>query len=302
MGVRVTEVDSAAAVTGSTDPTPVYQDENIKLFAIPLLPNVSSISSQGLPSDLVMEDVEPQSANLKRKRSPSPSSSSKRIDKEKSNRKRIGESLPENNHSPSPIPSFPPSPFREQSGVPGFSPFSLHGSDAQQWRRLTIENLFPIPMPTEPKPSKGKSGKHKKVEKKTAESVPVPEPVPGTSKLRDPTPSPLITPRSIRHAHVSAFRDKRLPTFNNIAGELASKQSICYIVEGPRVRGKFDLTKAVALGLKAGPLRSQITRGETVTFMVDDGKGGEVERTVQPEDCIGPSEPPHVSGCVRCRT
>jgi ribonuclease Z len=37
-------------------------------------------------------------------------------------------------------------------------------------------------------------------------------------------------------------------------------------------------------------LRGKVARGETVSFTVDDGAGGEVQRTVKPEDCMGEHE------------
>ncbi|RPD54157.1 hypothetical protein L227DRAFT_616374 [Lentinus tigrinus ALCF2SS1-6] len=33
-------------------------------------------------------------------------------------------------------------------------------------------------------------------------------------------------------------------------------------------------------------------RGEAATFEVDDGQGGKIQPTVQPEECVGPTEPP----------
>jgi ribonuclease Z len=66
--------------------------------------------------------------------------------------------------------------------------------------------------------------------------------------------------------------------------------STAYIVVGPQPRGKFDAKRAEELGLVPGPLRGKVARGETVTFTVDDGAGGSVQRTVRPEDCMGEHE------------
>jgi ribonuclease Z len=76
-----------------------------------------------------------------------------------------------------------------------------------------------------------------------------------------------------------------------------------YVIVGPRVRGKFDVQKSIALGVPKGPLRGKLTKGETITFTVKDTMTGEdgtpttVSRTVtvKPEECMGESEPPAVA-------
>lgn len=76
--------------------------------------------------------------------------------------------------------------------------------------------------------------------------------------------------------------------------------TLAYLLVGPSVRGKFDAKKAEELGVPRGPIRGKLTRGEAITFEVDDGNGGKLERTVRPEDCIGPSEVAQVSDRVEC--
>lgn len=55
--------------------------------------------------------------------------------------------------------------------------------------------------------------------------------------------------------------------------------SLCYLVEGPALPGKFNARRAKELGVPAGPLYSQLTRGLPVEL--PDG------RVVEPEDCVG---------------
>jgi ribonuclease Z len=63
-----------------------------------------------------------------------------------------------------------------------------------------------------------------------------------------------------------------------------------YLVVGPRTRGKFDVEKAVALGVPRGPLRGKLTKGESITVEVEvDGKM--IQRTVKPDDVLGKAEP-----------
>ena len=77
----------------------------------------------------------------------------------------------------------------------------------------------------------------------------------------------------------------QLPVFSHTA----DVQALAYVVIGPRVRGKFDVEKAVELGIPFGPLRAKLTRSESITFKVKRGNE-QFERTVKPEACIGPSE------------
>jgi ribonuclease Z len=77
------------------------------------------------------------------------------------------------------------------------------------------------------------------------------------------------------------------------------KTALAYVVVGPLIRGKFDVEKSDALGVPRGPLRGKLSRGEAVTFSVEetvtgeDGKETKVSRTVtvKPEDCIEPPFP-----------
>eukprot|EP00359_Climacostomum_virens_P005723 CAMPEP_0204917354 /NCGR_PEP_ID=MMETSP1397-20131031/14933_1 /ASSEMBLY_ACC=CAM_ASM_000891 /TAXON_ID=49980 /ORGANISM="Climacostomum Climacostomum virens, Strain Stock W-24" /LENGTH=648 /DNA_ID=CAMNT_0052090151 /DNA_START=136 /DNA_END=2079 /DNA_ORIENTATION=+ len=62
----------------------------------------------------------------------------------------------------------------------------------------------------------------------------------------------------------------------------AGKSGMCYIIEGPKLPGKFLPQKALELGIKKGPAFGKLTKGETVEV---DG------RIIRPEDCMEPSPP-----------
>lgn len=69
-----------------------------------------------------------------------------------------------------------------------------------------------------------------------------------------------------------------------------SDAAASYIVMGKPMRGKFNNEVANQLQVP-GPLRSQLTKKETVTFQLKDG----TETTVTPEQVVAPDTPPTVS-------
>lgn len=91
---------------------------------------------------------------------------------------------------------------------------------------------------------------------------------------------------------------KQLPAFTSLPSPSPSKSiappTLAYIVVGPRVRGKFDVEKAELLGVPPGRQRGMLTKGKSITFKVKVGDEM-IERTVRPEECVGPSETPGVS-------
>ncbi|KAG6877546.1 hypothetical protein C0993_006239 [Termitomyces sp. T159_Od127] len=99
-----------------------------------------------------------------------------------------------------------------------------------------------------------------------------------------PSPEPLF-----KDAHITVYGIPILPSVR----PTLLPPTLAYVVVGPRIRGKFNAKAAEELGVPSGPLRAQLTRGNSVTVksMVD---GEMVERTVRPEDCIGESESPGV--------
>ncbi|OSX63293.1 hypothetical protein POSPLADRAFT_1045665 [Postia placenta MAD-698-R-SB12] len=259
MSVKVMEVPSAPPVyaAGNLDePQPAYTDENIRLYAIPL---------HAVPASPA-EGENTAAVHGKRKRSPSPDSSFKR-----------------------PAPSDPaapttsdedlehvPRPLLERIAESGFSPLELSGEDAEEWRRMVVANMFPCSPPAE-EPIKKRKQKQKDV-------------TPPVVAEAEPQPvQPQVDPIMYNAAY--AHRSRRLPPF---AHPDSGPATLCYIVVGPRVRGKFDAARANALGVQ-GKLRALLTQGQSVSFMVDDGTGNMVERTVMPEEVVGPSEQPHVT-------
>ncbi|KAG7094254.1 hypothetical protein E1B28_007858 [Marasmius oreades] len=111
-------------------------------------------------------------------------------------------------------------------------------------------------------------------------------------------------------ANVDEYRRARLPpSFHSQLPKFDSKHPVpvpataSYVIVGPRVRGKFDATKAKELGIPNGDLRRKLTQGESITFTVTVDEGVDEEgkmkrrketRTVKPEEIIGASDPPGV--------
>ncbi|ERN15071.1 tRNAse Z TRZ4, mitochondrial [Amborella trichopoda] len=71
--------------------------------------------------------------------------------------------------------------------------------------------------------------------------------------------------------------------------------SVVYVCELPEIKGKFDLAKAVALGLKAGPKYRELQLGNSV---MSDRK----DIMVHPNDVLGPSSPGPIVILVDCPT
>ncbi|KAF6761776.1 tRNA processing endoribonuclease [Ephemerocybe angulata] len=145
----------------------------------------------------------------------------------------------------------------------------LSAEQAESWRRFIINNMFPGAL----------GSKAKKPKAPPAEGVEG-EPVHDDYRPRHSLPKAWYSqlPRPERSA---------------------LNQALAYVVVGPSIRGKFDAAKAVALGVPRGPLRGVLSRGQSITFTVDDkvtGEDGEIKVvprtvTVQPEECVGPSSP-----------
>jgi len=74
--------------------------------------------------------------------------------------------------------------------------------------------------------------------------------------------------------------------YKRISRHRALPQVLCYVGIGPMYRGKFDAKKATELGVPKGRERGQLTKGESVTL-----KNG---RVITPDMCLGPSTPPAV--------
>ncbi len=180
-----------------------------------------------------------------------------------------------------------------------FDPATLEGIEAEAWRQLIIDHMFTwVEPPRKPQlPPKPTSKKGKRGQNTDDWDTPEIQPSQGESSL----PSLPQLPHWVEDAPTSQGKPlgRGGPKWTNPAGSLkplptftppVRRGSTVYIVVGPHVRGKFDTKRAEELGLYDGPLRGRVARGETVTFTVDDGAGGEVQRTVRPEDCVGEHE------------
>ncbi|KAJ6547859.1 hypothetical protein B0H10DRAFT_2130608 [Mycena sp. CBHHK59/15] len=94
--------------------------------------------------------------------------------------------------------------------------------------------------------------------------------------------------RPIAPAEISS--SPRLPRLTVASGP---RPTMAYIAVGLKVRGKFDLEKSLALGVRKKQ-RTALTNGQSVTVTVWEG-GETMTRVVRPEDCLGPSKIPTVA-------
>jgi ribonuclease Z len=179
---------------------------------------------------------------------------------------------------------------------PTFNPTTLEGDEADTWRQLIIERVFTrTELPPEPQlPPKHTNEKGDREENAGDTGTESPEACPSRASLAflpqvphwvdGATKGQEKPSRRGREANPAALLNP-LPSFTPPVRD----GSTAYIIVGPRVRGKFDVKRAEKLGL-FGPSRGRVARGETVTFVVDDGTGVKVQRTVRPEDCLGEPE------------
>jgi ribonuclease Z len=281
LGLKVAEIPDF-----KTEPLveaiPVFSDDNITVFSIPIVPTPPHRGEVPAGSEALSNVSE---NGLKRKRESSPELSSKRPF--------LGSTAPVT----PPTPSTSPPLLGRYLDDPEFDPATLEGDEADDWRQLIIEHIFTWMEPPSrhqlpPKPA-NKKGKRERtagdIETETLEAHPpqasltslpqAPHWAEGPAKLQEKPP------RRGPKVASPAGSLKPLPTFTPPVRD----GSTAYIVVGPHVRGKFDAKRAEELGLY-GPLRGRVTRGETVTFTVDDGTGAKVQRTVRPEDCMGEHE------------
>lgn len=161
-------------------------------------------------------------------------------------------------------------PLAERMRLNGFLPTNLVGKDAEDWREMVVSGMFPAR-----KPGSGMN----------------------SDAGVDADPPYVSTLRRHPGSFNPAGSDKQLPgmKFTKDSEPITSKQkpSLAYIILGPKTRGKLDAKKADELGLK-GKLRGLVASGNTVTFATMDANGKRTERTVKPEECVGPGENPAV--------
>ncbi|KAI0746847.1 beta-lactamase-like protein [Daedaleopsis nitida] len=251
MAVKAVEAPTTPVYSPESvgEPSPVFKDENITVYSIPLYPS----------ADVAMAEDSP-ARNLKRKRSPSPPTSFKRPSASVPVSDQIAQST-------TPVASA----LTAHAEATDFIPAVLTGADAQEWRKLMLQEMFPMQSP--PEADSTLSTKEKRQARKALK------------ESDEPPPRSRLVSGEKKYARLP-----QLGLSNGLGPR--SLPTLAYLCIGPVVRGKFDVRKAQELGLPKGPIRAQLTKGETVMFEVDDGNGGKVQKTVRPEDCVGPSEMP----------
>ena len=126
---------------------------------------------------------------------------------------------------------------------PEVCPSDFSGEKAALWRQLVVQHMFP-----------GKSA---------------------TAASKGAVLTQSAEPVGRRDSMIMRQLNKPLP---RLTREL---YALSYIVVGASGRGKFDAAKAEALGLKNGPLRGRLAKGETI--VTAEGK------TVTPDMVLGPA-------------
>ena len=284
LGLKVSEIPDFTTKP-QVEAIPVFKDDNITVFSIPIVPTPRFGDGSSTEPE-VLSEADASENRLKRKREGSPETPSKRpfLDSRVPTFDRLSTLM----MTPSPLQgSF--------MSDPTFDPATLEGNEAEAWRRLIIDHMFtwvePPPKPRPPPISASKKGKR-------GQKADDGETQPSSQVETSPASLPQVPHWNEDTAASQGKPLGRGPKGMNPAGSLKPLPtftppirhgSTAYIVVGPQVRGKFDVKRAEELGLY-GPLRGKVARGETVTFTVDDGAGGSVQRTVRPQDCIGEHE------------
>ncbi|KAI0360608.1 hypothetical protein OH77DRAFT_1393497 [Trametes cingulata] len=278
MAVKAVEAPSAPVQTiqsGEKPPPPLFHDKNLTVYSIPIYPSTSASQKQDSTEDMAEPEPAPSDGSpisadrpLKRKRTASPEGPSKRRSPPITDR---------TVDSASPVSAS----LVERARAPGFQPSKLTGEDAQEWRKLILQDMFPYEEPAESDDALSSVQKEKaRLAQAQAKKLT------GGGGMDVDAPPRRVPVLSREHFFA------RLPRLAE-GGDLSSPSTLptlAYLLVGPTVRGKFDARKAEELGIPNGPIRGRLTKGETVTLEVDDGQGGKMQRTVRPEECVGPNE------------
>lgn len=244
-----------------TEDQPVYKDDNISVFALPVVPSE-------LPLQVVNPGGEAEGC-LKRKREDSPERSFKRLSNQRGMDPFAGDIVATTEF------------LRKAASAPDFDPASLNGEVAQAWRQLMIRSMFPASQMSWATPDQNGPGRCQETRRAKSRNV-ITKPDSSTAP-RAPFPPRFSRPLPVPERALIGHSDPTL------------KPTLAYAIVGPRIRGKFDGSKAVDLGLPPGPLRARLVKGECVTIQVKDSNGNVVDREIKPEDCIGESVTPAVS-------
>ncbi|KAF9006200.1 hypothetical protein BDQ17DRAFT_1352945 [Cyathus striatus] len=264
MTVNPIEIDCSSST--NPEPEPIYKDDNVMVYAIPINPSLRSgktNSDTSMNTDAADVSLD---ASLKRKRDPSPDQPQKR---------RLVE------------PDVSLEALMRNSE---FTPETLEGKHAEDWRKRMVSVMFPstnIKPFNPPTEKKGKKGQKKNAKGGNVDpSALTPTPT-STCKLTNDKGGQLDSasllpidksgqPDDYRRARASlpTGYHKQLPKFTWDEGPFGPRTTFAYVIFGPRIRGKFNVPKAVEL----------------------DKEGDKVvgEREVKPEECMEPNEPPAV--------
>ncbi|KAJ3514157.1 hypothetical protein NLJ89_g2531 [Agrocybe chaxingu] len=251
-------------------PSSCYQDENISVYAIPVLPSLTthSPSRTSDPSAPTNPPVEPTpELPEKRKREPSPENPRKRLNP--------------GSRSPARMPLSDD--LLELIQQKEFTPETLTGDLEDEYRRMIIHTMFPNLKPNL-LPTKEETAENRRRSRQGTKKEAIPPPVENENIDID-------SQRRTRGSLPNGFQ-KQLPRFVAPLPSSGSPPTLSYFVVGPRYRGKFDVEKARELGI-VGQDRGKLTRGESITIRVKARGSDElVERVVQPEEVMGESTPP----------
>ncbi|KAG6818817.1 hypothetical protein H0H93_001378 [Arthromyces matolae] len=281
-----------ASMTPSPSPEPVFQDSNVTIYGLPIFPHTPTIAVTSSESSGEIE------TGQKRKRSRSPDSPTKRpafggspsfksreesVDPPNETGQKRQRSRSPNSPEKRPELVRSPSVERRQESV-DMPPELLVGEKADEWRRRVIDYMFPGTNVQPARVLQDRDSFLPKTWKRSQNSSRQGSVSPRSATITE-TPS-----RRPRARLPPGFRD-RLPKF---VRETKIHPTLAYVIVGPRIRGKFDAKAAKELGVPNGPLRAELTKGNSITFKVEvDGEM--IERVVRPEDCIGESESPGVA-------
>lgn len=279
--IKPTEVPINPDFSGSSAPLDaVYKDENVTVFALPIIPvdpaKEPTANASSVVSDAGLQPSLPNTS--KRKRAPSPFSPSKHP-QSASNDASSSACTPSTTERKYPT-------IESLLTEPTFDPYFLRGATAQEWRDFLVQELYKKTnhTPQEKFDQTATNGASIRVQGKQS------------SRTFMPVQRRIIPPHIL---------ESRLPPFSfpyrMVTNTPETKPTLAYVVVGPRIRGKFDAARAEALRVPNGRQRSELISGHAITFMAPDGLGGQgmIERTVQPEEVVGPSESPSVS-VARC--
>ena len=220
--MKVTPFELDVTPSSVAEPVPVYKDQLITVYGVPLPAAPPEQDSQPPLSEAPATD---ESTAGKRKRSRSPVPIPKR---QKTAWRHVSSQASESEELT----------LLQRQNDPDFFPHTLNGQEAQEWRCLVLDSMFPNTNGnSQAQPAKGK-GKQLQLPPENMLEVGATS---GASVDPKTSTSTVIGYRA---------KDRRLPPMR---GANPSNR-YCYVCVGPKVRGKFDVEKSLQLGIPRGPL------------------------------------------------